>query len=138
MGMEPFKLRRFTLGRNGQFLDSDGLPSDDDSKFLRSALSCGHINVLLGSGFSAGVVPTLEGRESWFRAVEEKKLESSNDVWESALRLLKAEYFRSVMLPLETKAPTPDQSSALRSLLSLVRGRGTTTSPKRINLFTTN
>lgn len=138
MGIEPFKLRRFTLGRNGQFLDSDGLPSDDDSKFLRNALSCGHINVLLGSGFSAGVVPTLEGRESWFRAVEEKKLESSNDVWESALRLLKAEYFRSVMLPLETKAPTPDQASALRSLLSLVRGRGTTTIPKRINLFTTN
>lgn len=138
MGMEPFKLRRFTLGRNGQFLDSDGLPSDDDSKFLRNALSCGHINVLLGSGFSAGVVPTLEGRESWFRAVEEKKLESSNDVWESALRLLKAEYFRSVMLPLETKAPTPDQASALRSLLGLVRGRGTTTIPKRINLFTTN
>lgn len=139
MGMEPFKLRRFTLGQNGQFLDSDGLPSDDDSKFLRNALSCGHINVLLGSGFSAGVVPTLEGRESWFRAVEEKKLESSsNDVWESALRLLKAEYFRSVMLPLETKVPTPDQASALRSLLGLVRDRGTTTIPKRINLFTTN
>lgn len=139
MGMEPFKLRRFTLGRNGQFLDSDGLPSDDNSKFLRNALSCGHINVLLGSGFSAGVVPTLEGRESWFRAVEEKKLESStNDVWESALRLLKAEYFRSVMLPLETKVPTPDQASALRSLLGLVRDRETTTIPKRINLFTTN
>ena len=139
MGMEPFKPRRFTLGRNGQFLDSDGLPSDDNSKFLRNALSCGHINVLLGSGFSAGVVPTLEGRESWFRAVEEKKFESSsNDVWESALRLLKAEYFRSVMLPLETKAPASDQVDALRSLIGLVRDRGTTTIPKRINLFTTN
>ena len=139
MGMEPFKLRRFTLGRNGQFLDSDGLPSEDNSKFLRNALSCGHINVLLGSGFSAGVVPTLEGRESWFRAVEEKKFESSsNDVWESALRLLKAEYFRSVMLPLETKAPASDQVDALRSLIGLVRDRGTTTIPKRINLFTTN
>ena len=135
MGMEPFKLRRFTLGRNGQFLDSDGLPSEDNSKFLRNALSCGHINVLL----SAGVVPTLEGRESWFRAVEEKKFESSsNDVWESALRLLKAEYFRSVMLPLETKAPASDQVDALRSLIGLVRDRGTTTIPKRINLFTTN
>lgn len=139
MGMEPFKLRRFILGRNGQFLDSDGLPSEDNSKFLRNALSCGHINVLLGSGFSAGVVPTLEGRESWFRAVEEKKFESSsNDVWESALRLLKAEYFRSVMLPLETKAPASDQVDALRSLIGLVRDRGTTTIPKRINLFTTN
>ncbi|MGO5455365.1 SIR2 family protein [Collinsella sp. LCP19S3_D5] len=71
--------------------------------------------------------------------MEEKKLESSsNNVWEFALRLLKAEYFRSVMLPLETKAPTTDQANALRSLLGLIRGRGTTTIPKRINLFTTN
>ena len=34
-------------------------PDDGATMFLRNAFASGHVNVLLGSAFSLGVVPTL-------------------------------------------------------------------------------
>lgn len=114
--------------------DTVTIRDDFDSRFLRNALSSGHLNVLLGSGFSCEVVPTLGCRESWF-------CEAANYVDrapEGASGLLKLEYFSSVMRPLEYAKPTLAQVGALNTFMHLVRDRGTATIPRRINLFTTN
>lgn len=139
MAEDSAALRRFTLKQNGRLASLDGHKPDEDCKFLRNILASAHLNVMLGSAFSIGVVPTLENRESWFRAVESKISSFQGETaWGSALRILKAEYFRSVMFPLDGAGPTGAQVAAVNAFLSLVRDRGTATIPKRINLFTTN
>ena len=85
--------------------------------FLCNAFASGHVNVLLGSAFSLGVVPTLGWREQWFQAVEEELLaDRKNVTWRAASDLLRAEYFRSVMLPLRTKGPTKPQKAFLSAV----------------------
>jgi len=139
MAEDPAALRRFTLKQDGKLASLDGHKTDEDCKFLRNILASAHLNMMLGSAFSIGVVPTLEMRESWFCAVESKISGCQDEpVWGDALRMLKAEYFRSVMLPLDGEDPTDGQVAAIKAFLGLVRDRGTTTIPKRINLFTTN
>lgn len=52
--------------------DNDNMRiEEENAKFLRKVFASAHINVLLGSGFSGSVVPVLQGRESWFQAVDE-------------------------------------------------------------------
>lgn len=139
MNVSTEKLSRFVLRQDGSLVDDDECNRGEQHKFLRNALSSGHLNVMLGSGFSFSVVPTLGGRESWFRFVEEQMTsDSTNDIWMVILKLLKAEYFRSIMLPLEKVDADPGQLDAVRALMNLIHRRGTTTIPKRINLFTTN
>ena len=139
MAEDPAALRRFTLNQEGKLVSLDGHKPEEDCKFLRNILASAHLNMMLGSAFSIGVVPTLEMRESWFCAVESKISGCQDEaVWSDALRMLKAEYFRSVMLPLDGADPTDGQIAAIKAFLGLVRDRGTATIPKRINLFTTN
>lgn len=139
MADDPAALRRFTLGQDGKLVSPDGHNLDEDCKFLRNVLASAHLNLMLGSAFSIDVVPTLEMRESWFCSVESEISSNRNvAVWRDALRMLKAEYFRSVMLPLDGADPTDSQITAINAFLGLVRDRGTATIPKRINLFTTN
>lgn len=139
MAEDPVALRRFAFCQDGHLALLDGHMPDEDCKLLRNILASAHLNVLLGSAFSIEVVPTLENRESWFCAVESKIAGNQDEtVWSDVLRILKAEYFRSVMLPLDGAGPTNGQIAAINALLGLVRNRGTATIPKRINLFTTN
>lgn len=112
---------------------------DQRAKFLRNVFASGHINVLLGSAFSVGVVPTLGKRESWFQSLDEKLRGCPGDgVWGCARGLLRAEYFRSVMLPLRGVRPYASQLDFIAAVANLVSKRGTTTIPKRVNFFTTN
>lgn len=119
-----------------------GLITDDGhAKFLRKAFASAHINVLLGSAFSINAVPTLEGRESWFQAVDEHVrdcAEAEKGRWLTARALLRAEYFKSIMYPLREADATDLQKALVSSACGLVENRGTTTLPKRMNFFTTN
>ena len=112
---------------------------ENDEKYLRSAFASGHLNFLLGSAFSIETVPTLGNREAWF--CEARSMASQypedND-WQLAEQLLKAEYFASVMLPLLNARPTGSQIRLVEAIMMLVSTRGTTTIPRRANIFTTN
>lgn len=111
------------------------------ARFLRKVFASAHINVLLGSGFSCSVVPVLEGRESWFQAVEECVRdcpENKRETWLTARALLRVEYFKSIMYPLREADATDLQKEFVSSACSLVEKRGMTTLPKRVNFFTTN
>lgn len=115
------------------------LPDDEWLQFLRNAFASGHIDVLLGSAFSRDVVPTLGEREEWFQAVESRIRDSAGTgAWKVASDLLRAEYFRSVMYPLRSADPTTSQKEFLGVVSRIVGSRGTTTVPKRANVFTTN
>ena len=121
--------------------DSSGAPAVDDDRrtFLRKALASAHLNVLLGSAFSIETVPTLDNRESWFQAVDERLGASPADsFWGVARALLRAEYFYSIMAPLKGKQPTGVQLAFVSAIVELIADRGTTTLPKRVNVFTTN
>ena len=117
-----------------------GLITDDGhAKFLRKAFASAHINVLLGSAFSINAVPTLGERESWFQAVDTRARERPKDTaWSTARGLLRAEYFKAVMLPLLGARPDPAQLGFTSAMMRLVAERGTTTIPRRTNFFTTN
>lgn len=111
----------------------------NDEKYLRNAFSSGHLNFLLGSAFSIETVPTLGNREAWFceaRSMTSQYPEDSD--WQLAEQLLKAEYFASVMLPLLDAQPTGSQIRLIEATMKLVSARGTTTIPRRANIFTTN
>lgn len=123
------------------YRDSKDNPAIDEahSKFLRRVFASAHINMLLGSGFSAGVVPTLGHRESWFQFFDAQLRDNPTDTaWKTARGLLRAEYFKSIMLPLEGKQPDPMQIAFISSVMQLVACRGATMLPKRVNFFTTN
>lgn len=114
---------------------------EESAKFLRKVFASAHVNVLLGSGFSVSVVPVLQGRESWFQAVDERMRdcsENKKDMWLTARALLRAEYFKSIMHPLRKTDATDPQRMFVASACGLVGNRGTTTLPKRVNFFTTN
>lgn len=139
--MKPFRAPLSTHIKLSKRKDADDamLPDDGNTAFLRNAMASGHINILLGSAFSIGVVPTLGWREQWFRAVEQKIHDNPrDDSWRVASNLLRAEYFRSVMLPLKHGRPTDEQRTFLKALTDVVDSRGTTTVPRRANVFTTN
>ena len=139
--MASFKNNQIKLKDTAEHDDSDGLmlPDEKNSTFLRNALASGHINILLGSAFSIDVVPTLGYREFYFQAVEDQLLaDLNNPNWITASDLLRAEYFRTVMLPLENSGPTEPQKEFLKTISTIVSNRGTTTIPQRINIFTTN
>lgn len=108
-------------------------------KFLRNVFASAHINLLLGSGFSISVVPTLGNRESWFQEVDVRVRDNPHDaVWCVVRGLLRAEYFKSVMLPLRGVRPDSLQVGFVSAVTHLVSERGTTTLPGRVNFFTTN
>lgn len=112
---------------------------EERCKFLRKVFASAHINMLLGSGFSVGVVPTLGHRESWFQSFDALMRENPTDaILKTARGLLRAEYFKSVMLPLEGKQPDPLQVAFISAAMQLVASRGATLLPKRVNFFTTN
>lgn len=121
-------------------VSEDGLITDDEHKrFLRKAFASAHINVLLGSAFSINAVPTLGERESWFQAVDTLVREHpENTAWRTARGLLRAEYFKAVMLPLLGAEPDSSQLDFTSAVMCLVAERGTTTLPRRANFFTTN
>lgn len=122
-------------------LNDDGALHIDDAcaNFLRKVFASAHINVLLGSAFSIGVVPTLGERESWFQAVDTLLRDHLQDMaWWSARGLLRAEYFKAVMLPLLGVQPDLSQLGFASTVMRLVAERGTTTLPRRVNFFTTN
>ncbi len=109
------------------------------ANFLRKVFASAHINVLLGSAFSIGVAPTLGKRESWFQAVDTLMRDHPQDMaWRSARGLLRAEYFKAVMLPLLGVQPDLSQLGFASTVMRLVAERGTTTLPGRVNFFTTN
>ncbi len=122
-------------------LNDDGALHIDDAcvKFLRKVFSSAHINVLLGSAFSIGLVPTLGERESWFQAVDTLMRDHPQDMaWRSARGLLRAEFFKAVMLPLLGVRPDLSQLGFASTVMRLVAERGATTLPSRVNFFTTN
>lgn len=113
----------------------------EQQKLLRNTFASAHINLLIGSGFSLDVVPTLEKREAWFTAIDSTFNNPNGNFGDDNLyarRLLKAEYFHSVMEPLDTAEPTRGQINAISSIMGLVRKRGAVTIPRRVNFFTTN
>lgn len=98
-------LREIIVSRGGALRIDDAY-----AKFLRKAFASAHINVLLGSAFSINAVPTLGERESWFQAVDTLARERPEDtVWNTARGLLRAEYFKAVMLPLLGMQPDLSQ-----------------------------
>lgn len=111
--------------------------NDKQRDMLRSSLACGHVNVLLGSGFSTESVPVLGSRELWFRAVDDK-IVAGNEAATIIRNALRAEYFMSIMEPLRCAMPTRNQIDFLITLRNVVRDRGSVTIPQRVNLFTTN
>lgn len=129
-------LREIIVSRGG----GGALRIDDAyAKFLRKAFASAHINVLLGSAFSINAVPTLGERESWFQAVDTLVREHPKDsVWGTARGLLRAEYFKAVMLPLLGAEPDSSQLDFASTVMRLVAERGTTTLPRRVSFFTTN
>ena len=127
-------LREIIVSRGGALRIDDAY-----AKFLRKAFASAHINVLLGSAFSINAVPTLGERESWFQAVDTLARERPKDtVWNTARGLLRAEYFKAVMLPLLGMQPDLSQLGFASTMMRLVAERGTTTLPRRVNFFTTN
>lgn len=127
-------LREIIVSRGGALRIDDVY-----AKFLRKAFASAHINVLLGSAFSINAVPTLGERESWFQAVDTLARERPKDtVWNTARGLLRAEYFKAVMLPLLGMQPDLSQLGFASTVMRLVAERGTTTLPRRVNFFTTN
>lgn len=119
--------------------EGDSIVDGERAKFLRKAFASAHINVLLGSAFSISSVPTLGKRESWFQAIDTRVREHPEDTtWRSARGLLRAEYFKAVMLPLHDASPHPLQLHFTSAVMRLVAERGTTTLPRRANFFTTN
>lgn len=127
-------LREIIVSRGGVLRIDDAY-----AKFLRKAFASAHINVLLGSAFSINAVPTLGERESWFQAVDTLARERPKDtVWNTARGLLRAEYFKAVMLPLLGMQPDLSQLGFASTVMRLVAERGTTTLPRRVNFFTTN
>lgn len=119
--------------------EGDSIVDGEHAKFLRKAFASAHINVLLGSAFSISSVPTLGKRESWFQAIDTRVREHPEDTtWRSARGLLRAEYFKAVMLPLHDASPHPSQLHFTSAVMRLVAERGTTTLPRRANFFTTN
>lgn len=122
--------------------DNDNMRiEEENAKFLRKVFASAHINVLLGSGFSGSVVPVLQGRESWFQAVDEHMRDcpgNERGMWLSARALLRAEFFKSIMHPLREAHATEPQKAFVASACRLIENRGTTTLPKRLNFFTTN
>lgn len=127
-------LREIIVSRGGALRIDDAY-----AKFLRKAFASAHINVLLGSAFSINAVPTLGERESWFQAVDTLARERPKDtVWNTARGLLRAEYFKAVMLPLLGMQPDLSQLGFASTVMRLVAERGTTTLPRRVNFFTTN
>lgn len=129
-------LREIIVSRDG----GGALRIDDAyTKFLRKAFASAHINVLLGSAFSINAVPTLGERESWFRAVDTLVREHPKDTaWGTARGLLRAEYFKAVMLPLLGAEPDFSQLDFASAVMRLVAERGATTLPRRVSFFTTN
>lgn len=120
-------------------VEGDSIVDGEHAKFLRKAFASAHINVLLGSAFSISTVPTLGKRESWFQAIDTHVREYPEDTtWRSARGLLRAEYFKAVMLPLRGASPRPSQLHFTSAVMRLVAERGTTTLPRRVNFFTTN
>ena len=127
-------LREIIVSRGGALRIDDAY-----AKFLRKAFASAHINVLLGSAFSINAVPTLGERESWFQSVDTLVRERPKDtVWNTARGLLRAEYFKAVMLPLLGMQPDLSQLGFASTVMRLVAERGTTTLPRRVNFFTTN
>lgn len=125
----------FNFNKDGNLKDN----GDSRFKTLRNALASAHVNVLLGSAFSQERVPTLGHRESWFCATERMMREQSDDdAWATALALLKAEYYLSIMAPLRGARPTEGQVRLAETLVHLVRDRGAAVAPRRLNVFTTN
>ena len=127
--------RRIEISSGGRIKDNG------QAKYLRNAFASAHINVLLGSAFSIDTVPTLGNRESWFQAVDEHLRDCSKDDsagWLDARALLRIEYFASIMEPLRGARATPYQMEYICSECQLVKNRGATTLPKRVNIFTTN
>lgn len=102
-------------------------------KKLSSALASGHLNVLLGSGFSASQIPTLSHREEWFTKVLDDKGADSDE-----MRLLQAEYGISVLEKAASAAPDEGQVEFIRALRDVLKNRGNTSIPRRANIFTTN
>ena len=102
-------------------------------KRLSNALASGHLNFIIGSGFSFGLIPTLLGRESWFTAVEHGKGQSSTEE-----KLLQAEYCSKVILPAASAEPAEGQVAFLQAVKDILKNRGNTSIPRRANIFTTN
>ena len=120
-------------------MDEEGVPvlSAKDFKRLSDFIASGHLNFLLGSGFSwSAGIPVLGNREGWFTGVEhygaDESIKCAMDL------LLKAEYYSSVLLPACRVAPQEDQTAFARALHSILKNRGNTSIPKRANVFTTN
>ena len=118
---------------NGISPEPDYLPKE----ILRDALSSSHINVLLGAGFCADLLPTLGNREQWLGWSHKHDWRDSALV-KSAEALLQLEYFKNVLLPMRSIAPTPEILDFCSHIKRIIETRGTTTIPKRACLFTTN
>lgn len=119
--------------------DENGDPVLDAKDFRRFSdfIASGHLNFLLGSGFSwSAGIPVLGNREGWFTGVE--RCGADDATVQTMNLLLKAEYFSSVLLPACKAAPQDDQIAFARALHSVLRNRGNTSIPKRANVFTTN
>ncbi|WP_165053155.1 MULTISPECIES: SIR2 family protein [unclassified Adlercreutzia] len=115
-----------------------GLELDDLSKeTLRNAFSNSHINILLGAGFCAGLLPTLGNREQWLEWCHKHKWQDPVFA-EFAEALLQLEYFKNVLLPMRDIAPTTEMLDFCDHLKRIIETRGTTTIPRRACLFTTN
>ena len=104
---------------------------------LRNALSSSHINILIGAGFCADLLPTLGNREQWLEWCHKRHWQDPT-LAESAEALLQLEYFTNVLLPMRDVTPTPEMLDFCSQLKRIIETRGTTTIPKRACLFTTN
>lgn len=118
--------------------DEGGITFNDNSvETLRNIFANSHINILLGSGFSAVSLPTLGNREKWFEWCDYYDWDSPDEAL-AAKALLQLEYFKNVLLPMESIEPTEEMVGFARNLQRILGTRGTTTIPKRANIFTTN
>ena len=102
-------------------------------KRLSNALASGHLNFLLGSGFSVPLIPVLSKREDWFTASLKEYGQSS-----SVLQLLQAEYYVNVLIAAASAEPGDGQLAFIDAVKKILKNRGNTSIPRRANIFTTN
>lgn len=108
-----------------------------DAEQLRRLFAYGHINVLLGAGFSCAVLPTLGNREHWLTWCQQNHWNDSADQ-EKCETLLQLEYFDSVLRPMAGISPTSEMREFVNLLCRIIEMRGNVTIPRRMCLFTTN
>ena len=97
------------------------------SIFFKNTLSCSHINMLLGAGFSISTTPALGYREQWSDNLKNANLGTAG----IAEKVLALEFFQQILSSMPAQSSDKNQQRLCRALKTIIQNRGTTTIPRR-------